>query len=60
MWNSVRAFFAIFDEAIRFAAAVDADPRDVTWSAGPANITVCIRPYPEGYAFARDIEDSAA
>jgi hypothetical protein len=33
----------LFDEALRFAAAVDRDPRSVSWSGGPSDITVRIR-----------------
>jgi hypothetical protein len=60
MWNSIRTVFAIFDEALRFAASVDSDARNVTWSAGPSNVTVCIRPYGRGDVPDAGFEETAA
>jgi hypothetical protein len=49
-WSPIRQWLRalaglvmLFDEALRFAAAVDQDPRSVSWSGGPSDITVRIR-----------------
>lgn len=34
----------LVDEAMRFAASVDADPRHVSWTGAASEVIVCIRP----------------
>ena len=50
-WSPIRqwlralaAFVELYDEAIRFAASVDSDPRLVNLTGGPTKITIRIRP----------------